>query len=145
MLRLLKSGAVRSRCELVAVVGYCERQLQRWGTSYHTGGREALLSEKPHGGSLERVTAPAWQSLTQAMARGEVTTLKDVQQHLHTRCGIPYTGVSGLSRLLQRHQVKLKTGRRRHRNADALQQAAFKKGLRRPAHAAGRWASLGDG
>jgi transposase len=128
---------VRSRCELVAVLGYCERQLQRWWTSYHTGGLEALLSEKPHGGSLERVTGPAWQSLTQAMARGEVAALKDVQQHLHTQCGIPYTGVSGLSRLLKRHQVKLKTGRRRHRNADAQQQAAFKKGLRRPARAAG--------
>lgn len=136
MLRLLKSGAVRSRQEVVAVLGYCERQLQRWWTRYRAGGLEALLSEKPHGGSKERMTEQAWSGLTQAMGAGEVATLTDVRRHLRTQCGIVYTGVSGLSRLLKRHQVKLKTGRRRHRSADERQQAAFKKGLRPSARTA---------
>jgi transposase len=136
MLRLLKSGQTRSRRHLGEVLGYCERQLQRWWRLYRQGGLAALVAERPRGGRRERMTAQGWLSLNAAMEAGQIGGLREVQRHLRKRCGIRYRGVSGISRLLKRHGVKLKTGRRRHRQANPEQQAAFKKGLRPPlAHA----------
>jgi transposase len=131
MLRLLKTGEARSRRRLVELLGYCERHLQRWWRVYQRGGLAALVVQRPRGGRRERMTPQAWQSLSAAMEAGQMGGLREVQQHLRKRCGIRYRGVSGVSRLLKRHGVKLKTGRRQHRKAELGQQAAFKKGLRR--------------
>lgn len=130
MLRLLKAGEAQSRRRLVELLGYCERQLQRWWSIYQREGLAALVARRPRGGRRERMTPQAWQSLSAAMAAGQIGGLREVQQHLRKQCRISYRGVSGVSRLLRRHGVKLKTGRRQHRKADAEQQAAFKKGLR---------------
>jgi transposase len=130
MLRLLKSGEAPSRRRLVELLGYCERQLQRWWSVYQREGLAALVVQRPRGGRRERMTPQAWQSLSAAMAAGQVGGLREVQQHLRKQCRISYRDVSGVSRLLRRHGVKLKTGRRHHRKADLGQQAAFKKGLR---------------
>lgn len=130
MLRLLKSGEARSRRQLVRFLGYGERQWQRGWRLYHQEGLAALLVERPRGGRSERMTPQAWQSLTAAMAAGQIGSLQAAQRHLRKRCGIRYRGVRGVSRLLKRHGVKLKTGRRRHRKANPEQQAACKKGLR---------------
>ena len=58
---------------------------------------------------------------------GQISRLEEVRVFLEEHFGIHYEGVSGLSRLLKRHQIKLKTGRRRHREASEEEQAAFKK------------------
>jgi transposase len=130
MLRLLKTGEARSRRRLGEMLGYCERQLQRWWAVYQRAGLAALVAQRARGGRHERMTPQAWQSLSAAMEAGQMGGLREVQQHLRKTCGIAYRGVSGVSRLLRRHGVKLKTGRRQHRKADLEQQAAFKKGLR---------------
>jgi len=129
MLRLLKTGVAQSRRQLVDLLGYCERQLQRWWGVYPREGVAALVAERPRGGRNERVTPGAWRSLAAAMEAGQIGGLREAQQHLRKQCGVRYRGVSGVSRLLKRHGVKLKTGRRQHRKADLAQQAAFKKGL----------------
>ncbi len=125
MLRLLKSGECRSLGSAATQLGYSLRQCQRWFKSYRQGGLEALLAyEQPR--KPERMTQEAWGVVKEAMTAGEVATLEEVRQLL-TQQGINYKGVAGVSALLIRHKVKLKTGRPRHRQTDEAAQAAFKK------------------
>ena len=63
------------------------------------------------------------------MRAGRVARLREAQAFLRDRHGIAHS-LNGISLLFKRHRVKLKTGRRRHRKADAAAQAAFKKGVR---------------
>ena len=63
------------------------------------------------------------------MRAGRVARLREAQAFLRDRHGVAYS-LNGVSLLFKRHRVKLKTGRRRHRKADAAAQAAFKKGVR---------------
>ncbi len=58
------------------------------------------------------------------MEAGDLARLRDVRDYLKDQFGLEYT-VGAVSRLFQRHKVKLKTGR--PRRADADQPAAFKK------------------
>jgi transposase len=127
MLRLLKTEAYPSQRQLATVLGYTERQLRRWWRLYARSGLTALLHRAPPGGRPERLDAGALAALEAEMKAGRIGRLRDAQRFLAERCGVPYHGVSGLSRLFQRHKIKLKTGRRRHRRAEAEAQAAFKK------------------
>lgn len=125
MLRLLKSGECRTLVKAAEQLGYSLRQCQRWLMSYRQGGMEALLRyEQPR--KPERMTQEAWQALDEAMKSGEVATLEEARQLL-TQQGVLYKGVAGVSALLIRHKVKLKTGRPRHQQTDEAAQAAFKK------------------
>jgi transposase len=126
MLRLLKTGAYRSRRALADVLGYSERQLHRWFVAYREGGLGAMLAYGTPAGAAERVTAEAWAGLEAEMAAGRIGRLKDAQAYLADHHGIAYS-VGGLSDLFQRRKVKLKTGRPRHVKASAEEQEAFKK------------------
>jgi transposase len=132
LLRLLKSGAARSVRQAAATLGYSERQAQRWWARYTAGGLAALLTVGRPGGSRERITPEAWADLRAQMRAGAIGRLKDAQAYLHERWGIDYC-LDGVSKLFIRRKTKLKTGRRRHRQADAAAQAAFKKSVRRHA------------
>ena len=132
LLRLLKSGAVRSVRQGAATLGYCERQAQRWWARYTHGGLAALVDVGHPGGSRERITPEAWADLSAQMRAGAIGRLKDAQAHLQKRWGLTYC-LDGISKLFIRRKTKLKTGRRRHRQADAAAQAAFKKSVRRHA------------
>jgi len=55
--------------------------------------------------------------------------LKEAQAYLRERWGIAYC-LDAMSKLFQRRKTKLKTGRARHRRADAAAQAALKKSAR---------------
>ena len=132
LLRLLKSGAARSVRQAAAMLGYSERQAQRWWTCYAGGGLAALLEVGRPGGSQERITPEAWADLSAQMRAGAIGRLKDAQAYLHEHWGIDYC-LDGISKLFIRRKAKLKTGRRRHRHAEAAAQAAFKKSVRRHA------------
>jgi transposase len=127
MLRLLKTGAYRSQLRLAKALGYNPRQIRRWWKTYKEDGLEALLEAKPRGGKNERVSEEALDALKERMKAGEIARLEEARRFLEERFGIHYEGVSALSRLLKRHQIKLKTGRRRHREASEEEQEAFKK------------------
>lgn len=131
MLRLLKIEVYPSQRQLATVLGYTERQLRRWWRMYCHGGLTALLQRPRPGGRAERLDAAALAALEAEMKAGRIGRLREAQQFLAERCDVHYQGVSGLSRLCQRHKIKLKTGRRRHRRADAEAQAEFKKTLPR--------------
>lgn len=127
MLRLLKSGESRSLAATAEQLGYSLRQCQRWFKSYQAGGLAAVLKfKRPR--RPERMTRAAWDALEGAMKAGEVATLEQARQLLAEQ-GVPYKSVGGVSSLLIRHKVKLKTGRPRHRRSDEAAQAAFKKTL----------------
>jgi transposase len=138
LLRLLKTRTVRSLRAAAPLLGYSERQLQRWWAAYLSGGLEALLRWQPHAGRPEQVSADAWSALAVEMRAGRIARLKEVQRYLREHWGIHYHSLNGVSQLFKRHKTKLKTGRRRHRQANLAAQAAFKKYLRpRPRPAAG--------
>lgn len=128
MLRLLKSGAYRSRRALSDVLGYSERQLQRWFATYQRGGLPALVARERPSGRGERITPEAWAALEQEMKAGRVATLKEAQRFLEERFSTSYT-IGGLSDLFRRRKTKLKTGRRRSKEASSQEQAAFKKSV----------------
>src|SRR5512144_2427005 len=127
MLRLLKTEAYPSQRQVAIALGYTERQLRRWWRRYAHGGLTALLHLAPAGGRPGRVGAALLAALAAEMDAGRIGSLRDAQRFLVERCGVHYRGVSGVSRLCQRHGIKLKTGRRRHRRADAAARSAFKK------------------
>lgn len=126
MLRLLKSKAYRSRRPLAHLLGYSERQLQRWFDQYRQGGLKALIKRPGAGGSAERISPEAWKALESQMKAGEIARLNDAQRFLREHFTIGYS-IGGLSHLFQRRKTKLKTGRPRNKKAQAAQQAAFKK------------------
>jgi transposase len=145
LLRLLKAHAVRSLRAAAPVLGYSERQLQRWWATYRAGGLEALLLWQPPPGRRERVSPDAWAGLEVEMRAGRIARLRDVRDYLQAQWGIGYRSLNGVSQLLKRHKTKLKTGRRRHRRANPTAQAAFKKYLRPQAHPAAGRARVGAG
>jgi transposase len=130
LLRLLKSGRERRLRRAAAVLGYSERQAQRWWRRYAAGGLAALLAEARHEGRRERITAAAWEALDGEMRAGRIARLREAQAYLRERHGIAYS-LNGVSLLFKRRKAKLKTGRRRHRAADPAAQAAFKKSVPR--------------
>ena len=141
LLRVLKTRTVRRLRAAAPLLGCSERQLQRWWATYTTGGLEALLSRRPRAGRQEQVSAEAWNALTVEMRAGRMARLKEVQRYLREQWGIDYHSLHGISQLCKRHKTTLKTGRRRHRQANLAAQAAFKKYLRphpRPAAGARR-------
>ena len=132
LLRLLKSGEARSLRQAAATLGYSERQAQRWWASYARGGLPAVLEVGRPGGSRERITPEAWADLSARMRAGAIGRLKDAQAYLQKHWGISYC-LDGISKLFIRRKTKRKTGRPRHREADAAAQAAFKTSARRHA------------
>lgn len=105
MLRLLKSRAYDSRRTLAPVLGYSERQLQRWWKLYKRSGIDALIEEKAVGGSTERITDEAWAGLSAAMRGGHVKQLKEAQVFLLERFGIEYQSLQGLSDMIKRRTI----------------------------------------
>ena len=129
LLRLLKTGQARSLPEAADLLGYSTVQVTRWWERYRQQGLAALLQLPPHPGRPCRMTAAAWRGLQQEMRAGRITRLEDARRYLQHRWEIDYASVNGVWRLLRQRRVKFKTGRRRHRRADAVAQAAFKKTL----------------
>lgn len=129
MLRLLKSGAVKSLKECAPMLGYSLSQVTRWWERYRAEGLSALLQQPKPSGKVSRLTPEAWAGLMQEMRAGRITTMQDARDYLERAWGIRYKNGKSLWWLFKKHRVKWKTGRRRHRKANAEQQVAFKKTL----------------
>jgi transposase len=116
-------------------------QLTRWWDRYRGEGLAGMLKRQKPAGKASRLTAEAWAGLVQVMRAGHIATLEDARNYLEREWGIRYKNGKSLWWLFKKHRVKWKTERRRHKKANAEQQAAFKK-LREPgkatAAAAGR-------
>lgn len=128
-LRLLKSGTVNSLKDCAPLVGYSVVQLTRWWQRYRTAGLAGVLKQHKPVGKASRLTAEAWAGLMAAMRAGHIATMQDARNYLEREWGIRYKNGKSLWWLFKKHRVKWKTGRRRHKKANAEQQAAFKKTL----------------
>jgi transposase len=127
MLRLLKSEECRNLGEAAQALGYSWRQCQRWFALYSKGGlRELLVSRVHERGPKELVTDEAWEELEEAMKKGQIATIPQAHRFLSQR-GIEYAHPESVGQLLKRRQVKLKSGRPRHRKANPQEQERFKK------------------
>jgi len=125
MLRLLKTETYDSRRTLAPVLGYSERQLQRWWKMYKRGGLDALLDEKPVGGSTERMTDEAWYGLREKMRDGTVKQLKEAQAYLIDHFDIEYTSLQGLSDMIKRRSIaELMTDRLAAKSEEPVQPSA---------------------
>ena len=127
MLRLLKSGTVNSLKDCAPLLGYSVIQLTRWWERYRTEGLAELLKQHKPVGQASKLTAEAWEGLLQAMRKGHIATMQDARDYLEREWGIRYKNGKSLWWLFKKHRVKWKTGRRRHKKANAEQQAAFQK------------------
>jgi hypothetical protein len=113
--------------------------LPPWSATVHgkwrAGGRsigaglKGLLREPTYPGKTSRLTPEALADLAVVMSAGQIATLKDAQTYLAERHGIVYPSLNGVWAQLRKHQIKLKTGRRRHALADAAAQEAFRAGF----------------
>jgi transposase len=129
MLRLLKSGTVKSLKDCAPLVGYSLVQVTRWWERYRAEGLAGVLKRQKPAGKASRLTAEAWAGLLAQMRAGHITTMQDARNYLEREWGIVYKNGKSLWWLFKKHRVKWKTGRRRHKKANAEQQAAFKKTL----------------
>jgi transposase len=130
LLRVLKSGQARTLVLAAPVVGYGERTVNRWWKRYQTDGLDGLLAQRPRPGKRSQLTEVAWADLEAAMTRGEIATLKDAQSFLATQHDIHYQSLGGVWWLLRQRKVRLKTGRRQHRQANPARQTEYKRPLR---------------
>ena len=127
MLRLLKSGTVMSLKDCAPLVGYSVIQLTRWWERYRAAGLAGMLKQYKPAGKASRLTPEAWAGLLQAMRAGHIATMQDARNYLEREWAISYKNGKSLWWLFKKHRVKWKTGRRRHKKANAEHQAAFKK------------------
>ena len=127
MLRLLKSGTVTSMKDCAPLLGYSLVQLTRWWERYRRAGLAELIKQQKPIGQTCKVTAEAWEGLMAEMRKGHMATMEDARDYLERAWGIRYKNGKSLWWLFKKHRVKWKTGRRRHKKANAEQQTAFKK------------------
>jgi transposase len=142
-LRLLKSGAATSLPRCADLVGHSPRQVARWWALYRRAGLGGLLREPVYPGKRPQLTPAALAELEAVMAAGQIATLKEAQAYLAEHHGIRYRSLNGVWRQLRKHQIKPKTGRRRHALADAAAQEAFRAGFRGDARAGQGGAGVG--
>jgi transposase len=79
MLRLLKSGTVKSMKDCAPLVGYSLVQLTRWWERYRTAGLSELVKQQKPVGQPCKVTAEAWEELLAAMRKGDMATMEDAR------------------------------------------------------------------
>lgn len=127
MLRLLKSGEATTLPQVAARVGYSPRQVERWWQTYRTQGLTPLAQVYHPAGKPAQLTEEAWAGLTVELEAGRIAGQEDARRYLEERWGVRYKSVNGISYQFKKHKVKWKTGRRRHAQADAAAQAAFKQ------------------
>ncbi len=80
MLRLLKSGTVKSLKDCAPMVGYSVIQLTRWWERYRAEGLAGLLKQQKPAGKASRLTPEAWAGLLQTMRAGHIATLEEGAQ-----------------------------------------------------------------
>lgn len=124
-IRLLKEGTAQTQRQAGELVGLKLRQSQLLWKQYRSRGLRSLL-QTHHKGSWARLDSRQQARLLQRLDSDDVCTQKQLNGWLEAEMGVSYSQ-SGLSMLLSRLSVKLKTGRPVNVRKDQAGEAAFKK------------------
>lgn len=116
MLRLLKSGNVRSLRAAAPILGYSLRQLNRWWELYQRAGLTSLVQPKSRPGRQSQLTPEAAAALRAEIAAGRIIQLSDARRYLSERWDIHYDSLNGIWWMLRRDGIRLR-GLRRERKA----------------------------
>lgn len=125
MLRYLKEGIAVGQRQAGELVGLSGRHGQKLWKQYTAQGIDSLLSTN-YKGSWSRLDSRQQARLLQRLDSGGVCTQAQLIDWLEQEMGISYSQ-GGLSMLLARLKVKLKTGRPVNVRKDQAGEAAFKK------------------
>jgi transposase len=125
VLRLLKSGEARTLPQVATLVGFSQRQVERWWQTYCIDGLSALERIYHPAGRPAQLSDDAWAGLQRELEAGRIVGQEDARRYLAEAWGVRYRSVNAISYQFKRRKVKWKTGRRRHANADAVAQATF--------------------
>ena len=106
VLRLLKSGAVKSLKDCAPLVGYSVTQLTRWWERYRSAGLAGVLKQHKPVGKASKLSAEAWAGLMQAMRAGHIATMQEARDYLEREWGIRYKNGKSLWWLFKKHRVK---------------------------------------
>ena len=124
-IRLLKEGAAKTQEQAGELVGLKLRQSQLLWKQYRSQGLGSLLQTR-HKGSWARLDSQQQARLLQRLDSDDVCTQRQLMAWLEAEMGVRYSQ-SGLSMLLSRLRVKLKTGRPVNVRKDEAGEMAFKK------------------
>ena len=127
-IRLLKSGSCTSQKEAGASVGLRIAQSQVIWRRYREGGIASLLG-KPSRHGWGKLDSRQISCLRTRLSGHDMYTQDQIAGWLRDEFGIAYTQ-GGISLLLKRLKIKLKTGRPVNVRKDAAEGEEFKKNLR---------------
>lgn len=126
-IRLLKAGTAQTQQQAGELVGLKRRKSQLLWKQYRQQGLDSLLVTH-YKGSWAKLDSCQQARLLQRLDQDNVLTQRQLIAWLEAEMGITYSQ-SGLSCLLSRLKVKLKTGRPVHLRKDEAGEEAFKKTL----------------
>lgn len=124
-LRLLKEGIASSQQQAAQMIGLSLRQCQALWKRYKDQGLAKFISNS-YKGSWAKLSSVQQARLLQRLDQGDISTQHQLIDWLQQEMGISYTQ-SGISCLLARLKVKLKTGRPTNVRKDKAAEEAFKK------------------
>lgn len=123
--RFLKEGRATTQQQAGELVGISARQSQKLWQLYSSQGLQALVLCH-YKGSWPKLSSTEQARLLQRLDVGDISSQKQLLEWLKQEMNICYTQ-GGLSGLLGRMKVKLKTGRPVHVRKDVAGEVAFKK------------------
>lgn len=123
LLRLLKSG--HSLKEATALIGLSYRQSQRHIATYRQAGLEGMLHLN-YTINAAKLQPEQIEQLKEVLKNSQMATQAQLQGYIEQEFGVHYSQ-GGISQLLARQGIKLKTGRPSNVRGDAQQQEEFKK------------------
>jgi transposase len=126
-IRLLKEGRATTQPQAGEMVGLKRRRSQQLWKQYQIEGLSSLLSTA-YKGSWAKLDSQQQACLLQRLDQDDIFTQQQIIEWVQAEMGITYTQ-GGMSQLLSRLKVKLKTGRPVNERKDEAGAVAFKKTL----------------
>lgn len=123
--RYLKEGQAKTQPGAGAMIGLQRRQSQQLWQQYAHQGLPGLLTTGYRGG-WAKLSSIQQARLLQRLDQDDIATQGQLQDWLEQELGVTYSQ-PGISALLSRLKVKLKTGRPVNVRKDVVGEAAFKK------------------
>lgn len=126
-IRLLKEGSATTQPQAGKMIGLQRRRSQQLWKQYQQEGLSSLLSTA-YKGSWAKLDSQQQTRLLQRLDQDDIFTQQQIIEWLKAEMGITYTQ-GGISQLLSRLKVKLKTVRPVNERKDEAGAIAFKKTL----------------